>query len=271
MQIGASRVITITSVALLVGVAILGFVLFQNKNKLDPAVEQAIEHANCEAAKDQEVCRFLAVWELGQSYTLNATENKNDKSTNFSLVNSGDDFHLSVEGEQPRQTVGLNGTIYALIGEKWYQQELGDASKGDYRESSQFNFLNKNNVDNFSAAGQEKCLQAECLRYEVNGQENNITVWFDKQNYKLHRVLVRNDSGYSYNAILNYDNPAEITAPDNAQQTASGQHILPGGVQISAAQTTSPSQASDNTTDDLPATGDSGDPEEYRQWLRQRQ
>lgn len=271
MQIGASRIITIVSVTLLVGVAVFGFVLFQNKNKLDPAIKQAIEHANCEAAKDQEVCRFLAVWELGQNYTLNATENKNGQSTNFNLVNSGDDFHLSVEGEQPRQTVGLNGTIYALIGEKWYQQELGDAPKAEYRESNQFSFLNKNNVDNFSAGGQEKCLQAECWRYEVNGQENSVTVWFDKQNYSLHRVLVRNDSGYSYNAILSYDNPAEITAPDAAQQVASGQQILPGGVQISAAQTTTPSQTPANNTDILPATGDSGDPEDYRQWLRQRQ
>lgn len=269
MQNGASRIVTIISVALLVGVAILGFVLFQNKNKLDPAVQQAIEHANCEAAKDEEVCRFLAVWELGQGYTLNATENKNDKSTNFSLVNSGDDFHLTVEGEQPRQTVGLNGTIYALIGEKWYQQELDDKDKkSEYRESSQFSFLNKNNIDNFSSAGEEKCLQSDCLRYDVEGQKNNITIWFDKQKYNLHRILVRNDSGYSYNATLSYDNPAEITAPDNAHKVANEQQILPGGTQISTAQTTVPAQSS---TGSLPATGDSGDSEEYKLWLRQRQ
>jgi hypothetical protein len=269
MKIGASRIVTIISVALLAGVAILGFVLFQNKNKLDPAAQQAIEHANCAAAKDKEVCRFLAVWQSGQDYTLNATENKNDKPTNFNLVNSGDDFHLTVESDQPRQTVGVNGTIYGLIGGKWYQQELEDKTKkSEYRESSQLSFLNKNNVDNFNLAGEEKCLQANCLRYEVNGQENSITVWFDKQNYNLHRVLVRNDSGYSYNAILGYDNPLEVTAPGDARKVIAGQQILPGGTQVSAAQTNSPSESSTNS---LPATGDSGDPEEYRQWLSQRQ
>lgn len=262
----ATRFFPVLAVALLVGAIVFGVVRYYGQENLDPTIKEAVEHANCENSDDQDLCRFLATWSVIQNYALNATENKADQSVNYNLANKGDSFHLTVSGEQPRQTIAHNGTLYFLVGEKWYEQQLNEGDdKNSYRESDNLNFLKLDNSKNFTLAGEEKCLQANCLRYEVNGLDNDATVWFDKAQYRLQRVLIRGENGYSYNAIVNYNELPEVMPPNNSEKIADGQHILPGGTQVSAATTNTPGAA------DLPATGDSGNQEEYKQWLKQRQ
>lgn len=270
MRTGATKVISVLSVAACVAAIVFGFIAFSNNSRLSPELETLLQNSGCADSQDRDACLFVAVWNSHPNYTLNASENQNDRNASY-LLKSDDkqDFYMAVEGDQPRQTISKDGHIYVLSGNIWQQQEFKDQTeRNKFRESNQLEFIRLDNIGNFSRSGEEKCFDKDCLVYEIGGQERSTKVWFDTANFRLQRVLIQGDN-YNYNATIDYDSEVKVDAPVGSKALATGQQLAPGGGQISSTQTSEPSLAASGDNG-LPATGDSGDPEEYEQWLKQR-
>lgn len=271
MRTGAARIISVLSVAACVAAVVFGFVAYNDRSNLSRELEQLLQNSSCADSNDKDLCLFLSVWQTNPAYTLNASENKGDQAVNYRLQSDNtQDFHLTVESEQPRQTISKDGYIYALSGNLWQQQQISDpAERAKFRESSQLEFINQDNFGNFRPNGKEQCFDKECLVYIVTDGNSNIRVWFDKTDFRLRRVLVQSD-GYNYNATVDYDQKVQISAPSDAKALASNQQLAPGGGQTSSLQTETPSDLAASGDSGLPATGDSGNPEDYQKWLEQR-
>lgn len=268
MKSSAKKLISITLVALVVAAVVFSFVVFNNKNKLDPALEGLLQNASCRDAEDQNLCLFLAVWNNNPTYTLNASENKGEQNFTHQLKSASQDFWLTIDGEQDRQTIYKDSMLYVLNG-SWQHQESSSEDSVKFREANELAFIKSDNFDNFKHTGSEKCFEQDCLTYELTNVGNKTKVWFDTTNFRLQRVLIQGDN-YNYNATVDYNSEVKIDAPLDSKVLTSGQHLAPGGGQTSSTQTSEPGLAAtgDNS---LPATGDSGNPEEYQQWMKQRQ
>lgn len=271
MRTGATKIVSVLSVAACVAVVVFGFVAFSNNSRLSPELEELLQNSGCADSQDRDLCLFLAVWNSHPAYTLNASENQNDQNVSYLLQSDNkQDFYLAVEGDQPRQTISKDGYIYALSGTIWNQQEFKDqAERNKFRESNQLEFIKLENIGNFSRGSEEKCFDRDCLVYDLDNQGNSIRVWFDKADFRLRRVLIQSEN-YNYNATLDYEKEINIRAPEGAVLLAANQQLNPGGGQISSASTEEDSNLAATGDQGLPATGDSGNQEEYEQWLKQR-
>lgn len=273
-QQGAVRRITILVMSLLLVSAVLAVVAWRmSGDDIDPDIRQVLDNANCEFVEDDDLCKFFASWNAAGSHTIDATENTEDSTVTQVLKVDNGSFQLETSGDESGETIAVGNTVYIRgDDDTWYEQTVDDDRVDEYKQSNDFDFVEPNSQDEANAvqytrSSTETCGERTCFTYQVEGlsDQGTMRIWFDDQEYRLRQVRVVGSEGYSYDASVSYGD-VEIEVPDETTVLAEGQTIPPGQTSPTQGEV----QGDSNNNDNLPATGDQFDPEEYRQWLESR-
>lgn len=273
-QRGAVSRITVLVLSLLLIAGVLAVVAWRmSNNDIDSELQETLDNASCEFVEDENLCKFLVSWNARGDHTIDATKSTEDSTVTYVLRAEDGAFHLETSGDESGETIGIGSTVYTRSDDgTWYEQTVDNIN--EYKLDNNFDFVEPTSQEEadgvqYTRGSTETCGDRTCLTYQVEGVSGNgstMRIWFDDQEYRLRQVRITGDTGYTYDASISYGN-VDIQAPAETTALAEGQTIPPGQTSPTSGEV----QGESDNSESLPATGDQFDPEEYRQWLEQRQ
>ena len=230
-QRGFSVVGIIAIILVVVAVVGVGWWVW-DKNNGDSAQKAAIENAQCDS-EDKDICKFLASWKATDSYTVESTSVNQGQTVKTTIKSeSKDKTYVKFSGGMEYETITINDTLYTKAGDTWYKKTLNPDEITDYQGDLDTNFPEPTNdgKNTYTKIGIEDCGDRKCFKYQVMDTDTpDVTqyLWFDTENYQLHRVQITNTDGSTFDSTFSYGK-VNVDEPSPVKDLGENQYIVPG-------------------------------------------